>query len=143
MFAAVKPMMIKPRLLLIEDDAALQTLLVELLELADYDVSVAMAYDYLFMVQETKPEILVLGCDGDYTFERGWQIARTVRAYDPTTALVLLSTTPSVVKEVGRTPRGKLFVAGLTKPFTLNEFLETLAVCCPSPTNTAVRRANA
>lgn len=117
----------KQRLLLIEDDAVLQTLLVDLLLLAGYDVSVAMPNDYLYMVHEVKPEIMVLGCDGDYTFERGWKIAATVHRQHAGLVMIMLSTNRVTVQEVGRTSRGRLFAAGLEKPFAIDDLLGTIA----------------
>jgi DNA-binding NtrC family response regulator len=121
--------MMKPRLLLIEDDAAVQTLLVELLDYAGYDTSVAMPDDYLFMMVEVQPDILMLGCDGDHTFSRGWQIAATARRRRPDLVIIMLSTNRAVVAEVGRTTRGKVFSAGIEKPFAIEDLLQTIASC--------------
>lgn len=119
----------KPRLLVIEDDAALQTLLFDILSHEGYDVSVAMADDYLYMAHETQPDILVLGCDGDRSFARGWQIAATVTRQLPQVTLVMLSTNSATVAEVGQTTRGMLFSAGLRKPFVIDDLLQTVAAC--------------
>ena len=119
----------KQQLLLIEDDAALQTLLIDILEHAEYDVAVAMANDYFYMVQEVQPKVLVLGCDGDYTFDRGWEIAATLYRHYPELVMILLSTNRITVEEVGQTSRGKLFAAGLEKPFVIDELLQTIASC--------------
>lgn len=117
----------QPRLLLIEDDPALQTLLVDVFGRAGYEVSTAMVDDYLYMVQEVDPAVMVLGCDGRGTFARGWEIAETLRREVPRLALVMLTTNSTAVAEVGITPRGMLFDAGLQKPFTVSELLATVA----------------
>jgi DNA-binding NtrC family response regulator len=116
----------KPHILLIEDDAVLQMLLFDLLSFAEYDVSVAMPHDYLFMVQEVRPDVLVLGCDGDYTFDRGWKIAATLHRQYPDLVMIMLSTNIAVVQEVGRSTRGLMFAAGLQKPFAVDDLLQTI-----------------
>lgn len=120
-----------PKVLLIEDDPALQTLLFDIVSRSGYDVSVAMLDDYLFMVQEIQPTLLLLGCDGRGTFEPGWQIAASLHRSFPDLPIVMLSTNPAVVAEVGQTTRGRLFRAGVRKPFLMDDLLQTLARCCP------------
>lgn len=116
----------QPRLLLIEDDPALQTLLVDVFSRAGYEVFTAMVDDYLYMVQEVDPVVMVLGCDGRGTFARGWEIAETLRREVPHLALVMLTTNSAAVAEVGITSRGMLFDAGLQKPFTVSELLASV-----------------
>ncbi len=124
--------MTRPRLLLIEDDAALQILLFDVLGHAGYEVSVAMTDDYLYMAHEIQPAILVLGCDAHGRFDRGWDIAANLQHIVPRPTMILLSTNPDVVQEVGQTPRGMHFSCGLRKPFAINDLLRDIARCCQS-----------
>lgn len=125
--------MTAPRLLLIEDEPALQTLLFDVLSDAGYAVSVAMPDDYLFMMHQVQPALLVLGCDGRGTFERGWEIAATLHQEFPWLTMVMLTTNPRVVAEIGHTRRGRMFAAGLQKPFLLDDLVRTIDRCCPAP----------
>lgn len=121
-----------PRVLLIEDDADLQTLLYEVLVSEGYEVHVAMPDDVLYMVQEISPELLLIGCDGRGTFEPGWEIRAMLRREQPQVVLVMLTTSTAAVEELGQTARGRVFDGGLRKPFTIDELLRTLAAHVPS-----------
>lgn len=116
-----------PRVLLIEDDAALQMLLYDLLSGAGYEVHVAMPDDVLYMAQEISPEMLLICCDGRGTFAPGWEIGAMLRRELPHVVLVMLTTSVAAVEELGQTARGRVFDAGLRKPFTIDELLRTLA----------------
>ncbi len=125
--------MLVRRLLLIEDEPALQTLLYDVLSDAGYAVSVAMPDDYLYMMHEVQPSVLVLGCDNRGTFERGWEIAATLRQDFPQLVMVLLSTNSKIVEEVGQTARGRMFAAGVQKPFLLDDLVRTIDGCGRAP----------
>ena len=116
-----------PRVLLIEDDAALQTLLYEVLVSEGYEVHVAMRDDVLYMAQEISPELLLIGCDGRGTFEPGWEIGAMLRRELPQVVLVMLTTSGAAVEELGATTRGRVFDGGLRKPFSIDELLRMLA----------------
>ena len=115
--------------LVLEDDPLLQTLLFEVFGEVNYQVSTATPDDCLSKVQTCVPDIIVVGCDGRGTFQRGWQVAHILRPVCPDSAIILLSTNWDAVQEVGHTSRGRNFDAGLRKPFAITELLQTLAVC--------------
>ena len=118
-----------PRVLLLEDDPLLQTLLFEVFGAANYQVATATPDDCLGKVQTCVPDIIVVGCDGRGTFQRGWQVAHSLRPVCPDSAMIMLTTNWDVVQEVGHTARGRIFDAGLRKPFAITELLQTVAVC--------------
>ena len=120
---------IMSRLLVIEDDALLQTLLAMLLETAGYDVAAALPDDWPTVCARSVPEIVVVGCDGHGTFEPGWHLAPLLRQALPNAAIIMLSTNTSAVEEVGRSARGRLFDAGVRKPFSADELLSTITAC--------------
>lgn len=119
--------MFPQRLLVIEEHAALQQLLLSVFKDAGYDVHGAIPDDYLYMAQETQPEIVVIGGGRRGDLAHDWEIARVVRAMLPNSVLVLLSTDASAVDEVGRTMRGQQFDAALRKPFQVDEVVHLVA----------------
>jgi hypothetical protein len=86
----------------------------------------AMADDGLEATQ-ANPEIVVVGCDGAGTFQRGWHVAGLLRSQLPAATLIMLSTNVLVVREIGQTLRGQLFDAGIAKPFSISELLACVA----------------
>lgn len=120
--------MTTPRVLLLEDDAALQTLLDTALSSAGYAVATALPTDYLFMAQEVKPHIVILGSNDRELGGAGWAMAELLRETLPRLVLILLSTHAAVIDEVGVTPRGRCFDAGLRKPFRIDQLLQII-VC--------------
>ncbi len=115
--------------LVLEDDPLLQTLLFEVFGAANYQAATATPDDCLGKIQTCVPDIIVVGCDGPGTFQRGWQVAHSLRPVCPDSAMIMLTTNWDVVQEVGHTVRGQIFDAGLRKPFALAELLQTVAVC--------------
>lgn len=120
--------MTTPRVLLLEDDASLQTLLDTALANAGYAVTTALPNDYLFMAQEVKPHIVILGSNDRELGAASWTMAELLRQSFPRLVLILLSTHAAVIDEVGMTPRGQCFDAGLRKPFKIDQLLH-LIVC--------------
>lgn len=119
--------MTTPRVLLLEDDAALQTLLDTALSSAGYAVATALPTDYLFMAQEVKPHIVILGSNDRELGDAGWAMAELLHDTFPRLVLILLSTQAAVIDEVGATPRGRCFDAGLRKPFRVDQLLHLIA----------------
>ena len=117
------------KLLLIEDDPMIQTLLVEVFSSDGYDVYTAMSDDFLLQSEKVRPEIVVVGCDGRGTFEEGWHVATTLRQTQPHVTLVMISTNTSAVHEVGQTERGQLFDGALRKPFSITELMRAVERC--------------
>ena len=116
------------RLLVLEDDPQMQTLLVMLFEDATYEVMTAMPDDAL-LAALAHPEIVVVGCDGTGTFEPGWQVAELLRRQLPAATMIMLSTNAGAVHEVGQTARGRLFNSGMRKPFFVSDLLACVAAC--------------
>jgi DNA-binding response OmpR family regulator len=116
------------RLLVLEDDPQMQTLLVMLFEDAAYDVMTAMQDDALSAAL-AHPKIVVVGCDGTGTFEPGWQVAELLRRQLPAATMIMLSTNARAVHEVGHTVRGRLFDGGVRKPFFISDLLACVAAC--------------
>jgi DNA-binding NtrC family response regulator len=118
------------RLLLIEDDPALQTLLIEVFTRDGYFVRSAVdAHDALSIADRMRPHVAVVGADGHGTFVAGWHVVTALHGEQPWLPLVMLSTSRDAMLEVGVTPRGKCVVAGLLKPFRLDDLLATVARC--------------
>lgn len=117
------------RLLVLEDDALLQTLLAMLLETAGYDVVTALPDEWSTACASSAPDIVVVGCDGRGTFEPGWRLAPLLRQALPGVVMIMLSTNVVAVQEVGRSTRGRLFDAGVRKPFSAGELLTTIKAC--------------
>lgn len=116
------------RLLVLEDDPQMQTLLVMLFEDAAYEVMTAMPDDAL-LAALAHPEIVVVGCDGTGTFEPGWQVAELLRRQLPEATMIMLSTNAVAIHEVGHTARGRLFDGGMRKPFFISDLLACVAAC--------------
>jgi DNA-binding response OmpR family regulator len=116
------------KLLILEDDPLMQTLLVMVFQHAGYEVLTAMA-DEVIPSALDQPAILVVGCDGRGTFEIGWRVAEQLRRQLPAATMIMLSTSAAAVGEVGQTARGCLFDAGLRKPFSVPELLACVATC--------------
>lgn len=118
--------MTTPRVLLLEDDASLQTLLDTALTHAGYAVTTAIPNDYLFMAQEVKPHIVILGSNDRELGDAGWTMAQLLNQTFPRLVVILLSTHAAVIDEVGVTPRGRCFDAGLRKPFKVDQLLQLI-----------------
>ena len=116
------------RLLVLEDDPQMQTLLVMVFEDATYEVMTAMPDDAL-LAARAHPEIVVVGCDGTGTFEPGWQVAELLRRQLPAATMIMLSTSAEALHEVGHTARGCLFNGGIRKPFFVSDLLACVADC--------------
>ena len=115
-----------PRLLLLEDDPSLQTLLDTALSSAGYAVTNALPNDYLFMTQEVKPHIVILGSNDRELGAAGWVMAELLRQSFPRLVLILLSPHAAAIDEVGVSPRGQCFDAGLRKPFKIDQLLHLI-----------------
>ena len=123
--------MTQARLLLIERDPLLQSLLIDIFTYAGYDVHAALHDDDLeTIVVHFAPDIAVISGGTRGTFAEGWRVARQLRQTTPALPLVMLSTNGAAVAEVGQTERGRLFDAGMLKPFMLDELLAMVASCC-------------
>ena len=118
------------KLLLIERDPLLQSLLIDIFTFAGYDVHAALHWDDLqTIVERFAPDIAVVSGGARGTFAEGWRVARQLRQGTPSLSLVMLSTNEGAVAEVGQTERGRLFDAGMRKPFILDELLAMVASC--------------
>ncbi len=123
--------MTQAKLLLIERDPLLQSLLIDIFTYAGYDVHPALHGDDLqAKVERFVPDIAVISGGSRGTFAEGWRVARHLRQGAPSLPLVMLSTNGAAVAEVGQTERGRLFDAGMLKPFLLDELLQMVASCC-------------
>lgn len=115
------------RLLLIEDDPVVQTVLFDLFTMYGYQVCAAVTPDdALQMLHGFAPDITLVCGDTRGTFASGWNVAQQLSMWRPDLPLVMLTTNPSVLAEVGVTERGKLFCAGLLKPFDMHELLSSV-----------------
>lgn len=116
------------KLLLIERDPLLQTLLLEIFGDAGYDVYSAVDDDdAIAITEQVVPDIAIISGGPRGTFAAGWRTAERLRQVHAGLRLIMLSTNESVVEEVGRTERGRLFVAGVRKPFVVDKLLATVA----------------
>ena len=115
--------------LVLEDDPMLERLLLEVLGEAGYQISAATPFDCLGKIQACVPDVIVIACDDRGTFRCGWQVAYTLRQACPNSALIMLSTNWKAVQEVGHTSRGRIFDAGLRKPFSITALLQTVVAC--------------
>ena len=114
--------------LLIEHDPTVQLILIDMLSHAGYDVGAAVSpEDVRAIFTWCRPAVAVISGGSRGTFATGWQMAQYIAAHDPTLPLIMLTTNQAVLNEVGQTERGRLFVAGLLKPFDLHAFLATVA----------------
>lgn len=126
-------------ILLIEHDAAVQTMLVEVLTHAGYHVCAATHdADVGSLMHHCHPTIALISDGSRGLFASGWRAAEEVHRVDPALPLVLLSTNTLVVDEVGHTARGRRFVAGVQKPFDLDTLLTIIAQHCAEPAYTDV-----
>jgi DNA-binding response OmpR family regulator len=120
---------IAPTLLVIEADSALQTLIATIVSQVGYNVHTTMPEDYLYMVQQLDPAGIILSCDPYGMAIPGWDLAYILRCELPRARLIMLSTDPEAVEEVGVTPRGLQFSGALRKPFLAEELLDLVARC--------------
>lgn len=125
--------MVGPTLLVLETDRALQTLIATILGQAGYTVHTTMPEEYLYTVQRISPMLVILSCDRYGMSISGWDLASIVRRERPQTLLVMLSTDPASVEEVGVTARGQQFIAALRKPFLAEELLALVTRCVSLP----------
>lgn len=125
--------MVEPTLLVLETDRALQTLIATILSQAGYTVHTTLPEEYLYTVQRISPMLVILSCDRYGMSISGWDLASIVRRERPQTLLVMLSTDPASVEEVGVTARGRQFIAALRKPFLAEELLALVTGCVPLP----------
>lgn len=120
--------MTTPTLLVIEYDAAVHVLLVELLQHAGYEVYTALHGDDLQdIVQQVNPSLAIISGGKRGTFAAGWRTAQTLKRAHAALPLLMLSTNAAAVAEGGRTTRGQLFVAGLQKPFAVDDLFLVVA----------------
>lgn len=115
-----------PRVLLIEDDAAVQTVLYDVLCSAGYEVHVAMPDDAVYVAHEVAPAVLLLGCDGCGSVAPAWLLGDVLRRELPEVVLIMLTTSADAIAEISQRARGCVFDAGLCKPFGIGELLETI-----------------
>lgn len=114
--------------LVIEHDPTVQLILIDMLSHAGYDVRAAISTDDVCAVfRQCRPAIAIISGGSRGTFATGWRMAQRIADRDPRLPLIMLTTNQAVLHEVGRTERGRLFAAGLLKPFDLRVFLATVA----------------
>lgn len=115
------------RVLVVEDDAAVLMMLVEVLRERGFCVAGAARPELAYpLIDDFRPQIVVIGTDGRGTFERGWRLAALLRQHLPDLPLLMVSTSDAAVAEFGITPRGRLFDAALLKPFRIQELVTQL-----------------
>lgn len=131
--------MIAPTLLVIDADPALQTLIATIVGQAGYNVHATTPHAYQHIAQQIDPAIVIVSCDRYGMATHGWEVAETLRREQPHLPLIMLSTDPDAVQEVGLTTRGRQFVAALRKPF-LAEELVALVEQCVQPADAAQAR---
>jgi DNA-binding NtrC family response regulator len=113
--------------LIIEPDVALQTLFIELLAAAGYEVVTALHSDDLRQIVHTSNPVVGLIAGGRRGgFTAGWQTAAALKAISRDLPLIMVTTNYAAVDEVGRTRRGGLFVAAIRKPFAIDDLIATL-----------------
>lgn len=121
------------KLLLIESDPLLQLLLLEIFSNAGYDVyPAAHDVDAISVVDEVVPDIAVITGGPRGTFATGWRTAARLHQARGGLPMIMLTTNEGAVREVGQTERGRLFVAGLRKPFAVDELLTLVAQWHPA-----------
>lgn len=129
-----------PRVLVVEDDAAVLMMLTEVLRDQGYCVaSAATPEQAQRLVTAFRPQIIVIGTDGRGTFERGWRLAAGLRQEVPGLPLIMVSTSDAAVAEVGMTDRGRLFDAALLKPFRMRELVAHIQGLLPDHSADAMR----
>lgn len=79
------------------------------------------------LVGRCQPAVAVIGGDRHGSFAAGWQAAQRIAAIVPTLPLVMLTADDGALHEVGLTPRGRRFAAGLRKPFRLDALIAAVA----------------
>ena len=125
--------MVTRKLLVSEDDTAIATMLLELLNDEGYEVAVAYSGEQAIrLTRAFRPDVIIIGNDGRGNFEPGWCAARSLAALVPAAPLVMLSTSDAAVEEVGMTERGRLFSVALLKPFATAKFIDLIDMLCNS-----------
>ena len=119
------------RLLILEDDVSIATMLTTILSFECYDVAVADSPDQAGIVaRQFRPQVILVGCHDRGRFTPGWQAATLLANLLPDVPLIMLSTSEAAVGEVGVTERGRLFSGVLLKPFRIEALFDLLADLC-------------
>lgn len=118
-----------PRLLVIEADAALQTLIIAILDQTGYQLFTALPENYRPVMQHAEPNLVIISCDRYGSDLPGWELASSLRRELPQATLLMLSTDADTVLEAGVSERGRHFAAALRKPFLAEELLELVERC--------------
>jgi DNA-binding response OmpR family regulator len=121
-----------PRCLIVEQDVQLLALLIELFAGNGYLVETALHGDDLQRVAARfRPQLALIGDGARGTFESGWCAARALRAGAAALPLLMLTSDDQALSEVGSTLRGRMFAAGVRKPFPVNELMAVAGGLCP------------
>ncbi len=131
----------KPRVLLVEDEPTLTTLVGSLLDEAGYEhMSISDHGQIEGAVARWHPRCVILDGDpGSAGHERSWVDAAEIRRAHPNLPVLMFTADPSAMAEAraGTTPRSRAagYAGVLDKPFLIVEFLATLkhAVDAPQP----------
>jgi DNA-binding response OmpR family regulator len=130
-----------PRCLIVEQDVQLLAVLIELFANAGYDVDNALHDDnWRRVAARIRPHLAVIGDGACGTYDAGWRVARALKHVDAALPLIMLTSDDHALAEVGTTLRGRMFAAGLRKPFPVAELLSVAKRLCP-PGNTLDRSA--
>jgi signal transduction histidine kinase len=131
----------KPRVLLVEDEPSLSTLVGRLLDEAGYEhVSISDHDDIAAAIVRWHPRCVILDSEpGSKGHERSWADAAAIRRANPELPVLMFTADPGSIKEAraGKSVRSKAagYAGVLDKPFLVVEFLATLrhAVDAPQP----------
>ncbi len=115
------------RVLVAEDDEPVARMLAAVLEYLGYEILVVASYEQAVTVASSfRPWVVLVGLDGRGDFAPGWRAATVLKRIAPGACLIMVATSDRAVEEVGVTPRGRLFVAALRKPFSVSQLTDQL-----------------
>lgn len=139
-------MQVRETVLLVEDDAALSTLVSGLLEEAGYHaVRIADHALIAAAVERWQPRCVILDGSPSTLEGRSWNDAAAIRRAHPSLP-VLMFTADSLARgeaDAGQSVRSRAagFAGSVAKPFLVEEFLATLKASMPGPPSPTIRRA--
>ena len=138
-------MQIRETVLLVEDDAALSTLVSGLLEEAGYEpIRIADHALIAAAVQRWRPRCVILDGSPTTLEGRSWDDAAAIRRAHPALPVLMFTADTAARGEAdaGETKRSRAagFAGSVAKPFLVEEFLATLKASMPGPPSPMMNR---